>query len=204
VETIEQVGLSLREQGYVADRVLATYAVYEWNYPRQMLEIRLLEARGWPIRRSGRSSARELMAAKPPPLWVIRLNTALLRRGFAVGTQWLLTVPGRRSGLPRGTPVSIAKVDDNRYIVAAFGDASWVKNVQRARAGILSRGKQTEEVTLPEVPTTERGPVLAAFLEQVRGGRRFFGNQSVDEIIANADLYPVFRIESPTPAGAKE
>jgi hypothetical protein len=30
----------------------------------------------------------------------------------------------------------------------------------------------------------------------VRGGRRFFGGQTADEIIAGAERYPVFRIES--------
>ena len=43
--SIEGVQAAFRERGYICERSLAT-AVYEWNYPRQMLEIRLLEARG--------------------------------------------------------------------------------------------------------------------------------------------------------------
>jgi hypothetical protein len=36
--------------------------------------------------------------------------------------------------------------------------------------------------------------VLRAFLEQVRGGVRFFGSASPDEVAAAADRYPVFRV----------
>jgi len=49
---------------------------------------------------------------------------------------------------------------------------------------------------LVELPTEERGPILRAFLGQVRGGRRFFGGQSADQIVASAERYPVFRIEA--------
>ena len=126
---------------------------------------------------------------------MVRLNVALLRRGLRVGSQALLTVPGRRSGEPRSTPISIASVAGRRYIVAAFADADWVANVQAAGAGSITRGRATEAVRLVELPGAERGPILRAFLDQVRGGVRFFGRQTPDEIIAGADLYPVFRVE---------
>jgi hypothetical protein len=80
--------------------------------------------------------------------------------------------------------------------VAAFADAAWVHNVRAAGAGVLSRGQVAENVRLDEVPTAERGPVLRAFLGQVRGGRRFFGRQTTEEIVAAADRYPVFRLTS--------
>jgi len=113
-----------------------------------------------------------------------------------VGTQHLLTVPGRRSGEPRSTPISLATVDGNRYIVAAFADALWVKNVRASGTAVLSRGREVETVTLSEIPVVDRAPVLRAFLMQVRGGRRFFGPQTPDEVVADADRYPVFRIST--------
>jgi len=125
---------------------------------------------------------------------MVRLNAAFLRRGLKLGSQHLLTVPGRRTGLPRSTPVSIATVAGSRYIVAAFADADWVANVRAAGAGTLERGGRSEDVTLMEIPGAERPPVLRAFLQQVRGGVRFFGQQTADEIVAAADRYPVFRI----------
>jgi len=134
------------------------------------------------------------MPAKPPPSWLVSLNISLLRRGFHVGTQYLLTVPGRKSGRPRSTPISLATVDGNRYIVAAFADALWVKNVRASNTAVLSRGRDEETVKLTELPVADRPPVLRAFLEQVRGGRRFFGSQTPDDVVAEADRYPVFRV----------
>jgi len=59
------------------------------------------------------------MTAKPPPAWLVRLNNGLLRRGLRGGSQHLLTVPGRRTGALRSTPISVADVAGTRYIVAA-------------------------------------------------------------------------------------
>jgi len=135
-------------------------------------------------------------APKPPPRWMVRLNMALLRRGLRMGSQHLLTVPGRRTGQPRSTPISIATVDGERYIVAAFEDAAWVGNVRAAGAGTLTRGGRREAVTLTEVPVAERDAILRAFLAQVPGGVRFFGGRTPDEVAADAARYPAFRVSS--------
>src|SRR5262249_51913994 len=134
---------------------------------------------------------RRPMAAKPPPAWMIRFNAAMLRRGLRIGSQYLLTVSGRRTGEPRSTPISVVTVNAARYIVAAFGDAAWVANVRSAGRGTLTRGGTTERVTLTEIPVSDREPILRAFLRDVRGGVRYFGSQTADEIVAGADRYPV-------------
>ena len=136
------------------------------------------------------------MSANPPPAWMVRFNVAVLRRGLRIGSQHLLTVPGRKTGELRSTPISVAVVDGTRYIVAAFGEAAWVANVRAAGSAELSRGGRMEHVRLTELPVAEREPVLRAFLEQVRGGTRYFGPQTADEIVAGAERYPVFRIGS--------
>ena len=79
--------------------------------------------------------------ASPPPRWMVNLNRAFLRRGLKVGSQYLLTVPGRTSGEPRSTPISVVNLDGERYIVSAFAEADWVRNVRAAGAGSLTRGK---------------------------------------------------------------
>jgi deazaflavin-dependent oxidoreductase (nitroreductase family) len=134
------------------------------------------------------------VSAKAPPRWLVRFNTALLRRGLSIGAQHLLTVPGRKTGLPRATPISIAIVDGERYIVAAFTDAAWVANVRAAGAGTLTRGGRTEHVRITEMPEADREPVLRSFLQEVRGGRRYFGGLTADEVVAGAARYPVFRV----------
>lgn len=136
--------------------------------------------------------------ANPPPSWMVRMNVAVLRRGLKVGAQHLLTVPGRRSGAARSTPVSVVSLDGERYIVAAFSDAGWVKNVRAAGAGSLTRGKRAEAVRLVELPVSEREPVLRAFLQQVPGGVRFFESPEPDVVAASSARYPVFLV---VPAG---
>jgi deazaflavin-dependent oxidoreductase (nitroreductase family) len=130
----------------------------------------------------------------PPPAWAVRANVALLRRGLRIGSQSLLTVRGRRTGEPRRTPISVVTVDGGGYLVAAFEDADWVENVRAAGEGELSRGRDTERVRLTEVPVGRRGPILRAFLDQVPGGRRFFGSDDPDAVVADADRYPVFKV----------
>ena len=133
---------------------------------------------------------------KAPSLWIVRLNVFLLRLGLKIGSQHLLSIPGRRTGKPRSTPVSIVTVDGTRYIVAAFSEVDWVKNARAARAGVLARGRRRESVRLVELPVDERGPILREFLRQVPGGVRFFGLSSdPDVIVTLAARYPVFRID---------
>ena len=128
---------------------------------------------------------------------MVRLNVAVLRRGLKIGTQHLLSVRGRRSGIERVTPVSLVTVDGSRYIVAAFADADWVRNVRAAGSGSLARGRDRETVRLVELPEPERGPILRAFLAQVRGGTRFFDSADPETVVASAARYPVFRIDVP-------
>ena len=96
----------------------------------------------------------------------------------------------------RSTPVSIATIDGSRYIVAAFSQAAWVQNVRVRGMATLRRGRNFEQVRLVELPVEKRGPVLRGFLQQVRGGVRFFGSADPEVVVAAADRYPVFRLDS--------
>jgi deazaflavin-dependent oxidoreductase (nitroreductase family) len=132
--------------------------------------------------------------AKPPPRWMVRMNVALLRAGLRVGSQYLLTAPGRTSGAPRSTPISVVALDGERYVVSAFSDADWVHNVRAAGRASLRRGGHAEAVRLVELPEAEREPVLRAFLQQVPGGVRFFESPEPDAVVFSAGRYPVFRV----------
>jgi len=89
---------------------------------------------------------------KPPPMWIARLNVAMLRRGLKIGSQHLLSVPGLKSGKMRSTPISIATIEGSRYIVAAFSEAAWVQNVRASGSGTLGNGRNVECVRLVELP----------------------------------------------------
>jgi hypothetical protein len=140
------------------------------------------------------------------PWWLgpaSRLNMLLLRAGLRIGSQHILTVPGRTSGRPRSTPVSLVTLDDVRYVVSGEGLA-WVKNARAAGWAELFRAGRRERVGLTELPANQRGPILRAFWYQVPHGRpyiaRFFGLAPVagpDDFEAAAPRCPVFRIDVP-------
>jgi hypothetical protein len=133
---------------------------------------------------------------KPPPRWIVSLNIAALRLGVKVGSQHLLSIPGRRSGRLRSTPVSIVTVDGQEFVVAAFSEVDWVKNARAAGEGILARGRVKHRVRIVEIPLEERPAVLVEFLHQVPGGVRFFGlSADPNVIVTQADRFPVFRLD---------
>lgn len=68
----------------------------------------------------------------------------LLRLGFPMGPNTLLTVRGRRSGQPRTVPVAVTEVDGRRFVIGAYGDVQWVRNLRAAGGGeIVLDGRET-------------------------------------------------------------
>ena len=61
-----------------------------------------------------------------------RLVILLNRAGLPVGPMHLLTVPGRKSGLPRTTPVAPVTVNGGCYLIQAYPNSDWVKNARAA------------------------------------------------------------------------
>jgi F420H(2)-dependent quinone reductase len=141
------------------------------------------------------------------PRWLKLANpviVALQRRGVVIGTMRLLSVPGRKSGQLRTTPVSPLVVEGERYIVAGFEDANWVKNARVAGWGILARGRDKERVDLVELPLRERVPVLREFPRKIPNGVQFFRqlysiSDTPEEFEALAPRCPVFRVEEAEP-----
>jgi hypothetical protein len=136
-----------------------------------------------------------------------KLVKGLQRLGMSMGTIRVLTVPGRKTGALRSTPVSMLTLDGARYAVGALPTADWVQNARAAGWGILSRGRASERVWLIELPLEARGPVLSAFPRLVPGGVGFFRRvynlpddpaQLPDAFAALAPSATVFRIEPDT------
>lgn len=138
-------------------------------------------------------------AARTVPRWLVLANHVVIwlnRMGLAIGTQHILSLPGRRTAKVRSTPVSLLTVDGRRYIVSG-SEAEWVKNARAARYGVLSRGRHTERVALVEIPVEQRAPILREFPRQVPGGVRMLGLPNDPEAFAAASPHcPVFRLES--------
>ena len=65
----------------------------------------------------------------------------LFRLGLPTGPNVLLTVRGRTSGVPRTAPVAIVELDGRRWIIGAYGEVQWVRNLRAAgEADIRIRG----------------------------------------------------------------
>jgi deazaflavin-dependent oxidoreductase (nitroreductase family) len=88
------------------------------------------------------------------------LLAGLIRLGLPMGPMALLTVPGRKTGLPRSTPVALAPLDGGWRLVAAYGRVDWVKNLEVAgRATITIRGRAID-VEARVLPPAEAAPIL--------------------------------------------
>lgn len=80
----------------------------------------------------------------------------LLAAGVPLGPNGLVTIRGRKSGLPRTTPVAIIEVSGRSWIWAPWGEVHWVRNLRAAgRATVTVRGRN-EEVRATELDPTQR------------------------------------------------
>lgn len=132
-----------------------------------------------------------------------RVVVALGRLGLRTGPVQVLTVPGRRTGEPRTTPVTPIEVDGRRFAVAALPRADWAQNARAAGHGELARGRRRSPVALEEVADPAlRRRVLRAFPGQAGGGVPFFVRLGLvergdpDEFEALADRVGVLEIRA--------
>jgi hypothetical protein len=129
-----------------------------------------------------------------------RFNRPLLRRGIGPAPQHLLSIPGRRSGIPRSTPVAVVEFLGHRYVVAGYSGSDWVKNARLSGSAELRRGRDRQRVRLEEVPISERPPILHEFALRVRGGRSFItvaADATDEELAAASPEHPVFLVRPP-------
>jgi deazaflavin-dependent oxidoreductase (nitroreductase family) len=146
------------------------------------------------------------------PGWLTRnvFNRAVAlttRAGISVLGSRVLEVRGRKSGLPRRTPVNLLSLDGHEYLISPRGESEWVRNVRAdgGRLDLLLGGKR-EHFVGHEVPDADKVHVLRGYLRRWKAevGVFFDGvgpDSSDDQIRAIAHKHPVFRLETaPQPA----
>src|SRR5206468_4466521 len=89
----------------------------------------------------------------------------VLKAGALMGPNALITVRGRKSGLPRTTPVALVEIDGKRWVIGTFGEVNWVRNLRAAGRATLSTGNRADEVTASEL----MGEARTAFFRDVLG-----------------------------------
>ena len=111
-----------------------------------------------------------------PPRWLKPVNKVfivLLRLGVPISrveSPVVLTVPGRKTGRPRSTPITPMTVHGNRYVVNGYPGADWVNNVRAAGEVTLAHGRRTERARMVELAPEDARPVLRAFPAAVPTG----------------------------------
>lgn len=128
-----------------------------------------------------------------------RLVRLLLKLGLMPGPTYLLTVPGRRSGRPLSTPVTLVEEADARWLVAPYGDVAWVRNARAAGQVTLSRGRHAEIVPIRELSAADAAPVLQRYVTRVPITRPYFDatpDSPLAAFEAEAPRHPVFAVGS--------
>lgn len=96
----------------------------------------------------------------PPPRWVFSffnpIARFLLTAGIPMGPNGLITIRGRKSGIPRTTPVAIIEVSGRRWIWAPWGEVQWVRNLRAAGRATITVRRRKEEVRATELDQTQR------------------------------------------------
>lgn len=133
--------------------------------------------------------------------WWFRLENRILkialRTGLKLGTTYILTVKGRKTGALHSTPVVLVETNGERYLVAPYGPVNWVRNARAAGAVTLSRGGNSETLHIEELEPEESAPVLKQYVAIAPATRSCFAarpESSVRDFIAEAPRHPVFRL----------
>ena len=144
------------------------------------------------------------MSELRPPRYLKPMNKfmmAVQRLGIRTGPAMVLTVPGRKTGKPRSTPMTPFEHDGGLYVDAGYPGADWASNARAAGAGRLSRGRRSRQVKIVELDAAESRPVLRAFAIKVPVGVGFAKRSGLvrdgapDEFADLAGRLTVFRFD---------
>jgi deazaflavin-dependent oxidoreductase (nitroreductase family) len=144
------------------------------------------------------------MSEPQPPRYLKPMNKVMMavqKLGLPTGPAIVLTVPGRKSGQPRSTPMTPFEFQGGLYVVAGYPGADWAANARAAGIGTLARGRRRRQIKIVELTADEARPILRAFPKEVPVGVSFAKRSGMvrdgtsDEFEALAGRLAVFRFE---------
>ena len=133
------------------------------------------------------------------------ITTTLMRLGVRPDPRMaLLTIRGRKTGLDRTVPIGVFDRDGHAYIVAAFGEVNWVRNLRAAGVATITQGDHPGTYAADQVQGEEAALVLrdclAAYLPSPLAGPMLrqriavTADAPLDVLAVEARRTPVFRL----------
>ena len=119
----------------------------------------------------------------------------LIEQDRAPQHYFLLTVQGRKSGLPRTKPVALVETDKQKWLVSPYGTVNWVLNARAAGRVIITRAKYQDTFLIKELPVEEGAQILKRYITLFAITRPYFDakyTDPVDAFISEAQWRPVF------------
>jgi deazaflavin-dependent oxidoreductase (nitroreductase family) len=136
---------------------------------------------------------------RKPNLFERTLNKAfgvLVGLGIGLRHNYLVEVPGRRTGRLYSTPIDLLEFKERRFLVAPRGRTEWVRNAESAGEVVLKKGNVRQKFRVRIVSNEEKPEILKAYLDRFKlTVQRYFpvragsGSEAFADI---ADRYPVF------------
>ena len=132
----------------------------------------------------------------------------LVGLGLGLRHNYLVQVPGRRTGRMYSTPIDLLEFKGSRFLVAGRGRTQWVRNAETAGEVVLKKGHKRQRFRIRIVPDEEKPEILEAYLDRFKlTVQRYFPVRAGSEprnFVEIADRYPVFELLScPPPPNCK-
>src|SRR5713226_10163918 len=123
---------------------------------------------------------------------------SLLNLGISFNGSALITVPGRKTGQPHSTPITMVEFEGQRYVQSPFGSVNWVRNLRAAGKATLSWGRRRETIVVTELTPEQAAPVIKSILPHApKVIRDYFDvtpESSLEDIVRDAPNHPMFAV----------
>ena len=126
------------------------------------------------------------------------VTKSLLALGISFNGSALITVPGRKTGVPHSTPITMVEFEGQRYVQSPFGSVNWVRNLRAAGTATLSWGSRHEHVVATELSPEQAAPVIKSMLGHApKMIQEYFdvtAESSLEDVIRDAPNHAVFAV----------
>ena len=134
------------------------------------------------------------------------LVKSLLRIGIPFGPMALITVRGRKSGVPRTNPVGLMENRGRYFTIGTFGDSNWCKNLRVAGEAKIGRGRKRRQFWISELRDPEERAgllkeILAPYLatrmgsQMLKMGYELSKDSAMEDYTREARRHPVFEVK---------